>query len=395
VSGSTTANTFSATNVTASGNLTFTGTGNRITGDMSNATHANRVAFQSSTTNGSTSPFFIPNGTGTTASIIVANASDPTNSSYGQLRVSGNNAVDLISARLGTGTDLPMTFITGGSERMRIDTSGNVGIGVVPSAWRTSDRKNLQVDGGALSAGNTFSVLYANAYLDASAVSRYVYTGSASNYAQSAVGHVWSTAVSGTAGDAISFSERMRIDSSGNLLVGKTAPESSERLGVKSSGNTSSTYGARFDNSSGTAIFMLRDDGYVRSPTTYNLTGGTANLSIDASGFITRSTSSLRYKRDIETYNKGLNAVATLRPVFYKSSVIDASGNLPDTQFAGLIAEELHDAGFSEFVEYNEQGQPDAVRYGNMVSLAFKAIQEQQAIIESLKTRIEALEAQA
>jgi hypothetical protein len=138
-----------------------------------------------------------------------------------QVSVNATEA-QLVSTLAGTGTYLPMTFYTGGSERMRVDTSGNVGIGVVPSAWRTSDRKNLQVDGGALSAGNTFSVLYANAYLDASAVSRYVYTGSASNYAQSAVGHVWSSAISGTAGDPITFLERMRIDSNGNLLVGST-----------------------------------------------------------------------------------------------------------------------------------------------------------------------------
>ena len=38
--------------VSISGNATFTGTGNRILGDFSNATIANRVAFQTSTTNG-------------------------------------------------------------------------------------------------------------------------------------------------------------------------------------------------------------------------------------------------------------------------------------------------------------------------------------------------------
>ena len=46
--------TGSATSLTTSGNLTFTGTGNRILGDMSNATAASRVSFQSSTTNGNT-----------------------------------------------------------------------------------------------------------------------------------------------------------------------------------------------------------------------------------------------------------------------------------------------------------------------------------------------------
>jgi hypothetical protein len=84
------------------------------------------VAFQSSTINGPTSPFFIPNGTGNIASVVVANASDPTNSSFGQLAVIGTTEVRVLSGLLGTGTYLPMAFYTGGSERMRIDTSGNV-----------------------------------------------------------------------------------------------------------------------------------------------------------------------------------------------------------------------------------------------------------------------------
>jgi hypothetical protein len=100
----------------------FSATGQRITGDFSNATHANRVAFQSSTTNGSTTPFFIPNGTGNTAGIVVANASDPTNCSFGQL-VAGTTSVAVVSSILGTGTYLPMTFFTGGSESLRLSAT--------------------------------------------------------------------------------------------------------------------------------------------------------------------------------------------------------------------------------------------------------------------------------
>jgi hypothetical protein len=57
-----------------------------------------------------------------------------------------------------------------------------------------------------------------------------------------------------------------------------------------------------------------------------------------------------------------------------------------------LIAEEVHDAGLTEFVQYNDDGEPDALAYGNMVSLCIKAIQEQQAIITALETRLSALE---
>jgi hypothetical protein len=109
-------------------NLTFSGTGNRITGDFSNATVANRVAFQSSTTNGNINAGFLPNGTATQAVVRVYNNSDPTNAAGLDINANSTTA-SLNSIITGTGTYLPLTMFTGNSERLRIDTSGNVGIG--------------------------------------------------------------------------------------------------------------------------------------------------------------------------------------------------------------------------------------------------------------------------
>jgi hypothetical protein len=132
--GSGTANTgaftsLTATSISDSGNLTFTGTGNRITGDFSNATQANRVAFQTSTTNGNTTLNSLPNGTGIQTALNFFDNSDPTNA--GTLNLVSNTTEKSIRAAItGTGTYLPMTFYTNGAEKMRLDTSGNLGLGV-------------------------------------------------------------------------------------------------------------------------------------------------------------------------------------------------------------------------------------------------------------------------
>jgi len=110
------------------GNVAITGSARRITGDFSNGTVANRVAFQTSTTNGNTAINAIPNGTSTTSSFQAFNTNDPANASATQVLVSSTES-SFRNAINGTGTYLPMTFYTNGSERMRIDTSGNVQIG--------------------------------------------------------------------------------------------------------------------------------------------------------------------------------------------------------------------------------------------------------------------------
>ena len=116
------------TSLSDSGNLTFTSTANRITGDMSNATVANRVLIQTSTVNGQTATGIMPNGAGTQAQWAVYNSSDPANSSQGRILITAS-LLSFQNLASGTGTSLPMAFFTGGSERVRIEAGGNVGVG--------------------------------------------------------------------------------------------------------------------------------------------------------------------------------------------------------------------------------------------------------------------------
>jgi hypothetical protein len=115
-----------------SGNLQFLGSAQRITGDFSNGTLANRALFQTSTANEATSIATIPSGTGSAGNFRVFGGTDVNNTNFADFVLSNAAGAVLIrSDKNGTGTYLPMTFYTGGSERMRIATDGQRSTNVV------------------------------------------------------------------------------------------------------------------------------------------------------------------------------------------------------------------------------------------------------------------------
>jgi hypothetical protein len=311
---------------------------------------------------------------GTTAVTIDTsqNVGIGTTSPSQKLQVSGNVRATAFyvdgAAYVGTAGSDTLTFIANAAERMRIDSAGNVGIGT------TSPSSALTIGAGGIARFNRADNVTYNEI-------KYVTSGD-QFYFNQANGGVYTFNITG--------SEKMRIDSSGNLLVGQTG--TTGRIGVTSTTTDSSAYGIYIQDSASALMFYVRNDGVVstgaKTASPYNnTTASAANMFVSSAGILQRSTSSLKYKTDVQDATHGLVDALKLRAVTYKGK------NDGKTIFGGLIAEEVHEAGLTEFVQYAEDGSPDALNYGNMVSLAFKAIQEQQALIQSLTIRLTALEA--
>jgi hypothetical protein len=279
--------------------------------------------------------------------------------------VTGTRFDPTSSSATGNGMFLPTTntlgFSTNGSERMRIDASGNLGLGVTPSAWSLSGMTAMQIKNAAYFGYLNNAYVGGNAYYDGGW--KFIANGGAALYAQytSTGEHQWlvSNSLSGTAGTAISFTQAMTLDADGDLGIGEASP--TQKLHVVGNARITGAYDVT--------------------------TGSAANVFVTTDGVLQRSTSSIKYKMDVEDYNKGLNEVMKLRPVTYKS--INTNN---DKIYAGFIAEELADLKLTELYENNDNGEPDAISYAYMVTLLTKAIQQQQSQIEDLKKKIINLE---
>lgn len=112
----------------------------------------------------------------------------------------------------------------------------------------------------------------------------------------------------------------------------------------------------------------------------YPTTGGGSQLVIE-NNVIKASTSSERYKENIRVYDRGLEDLNKLDPVYF-----NFKGN--PTIRAGLIAERVADSGLEEFVVREDNGTIESVNYHHMIVLLINSIKELQSEINDLKSKI-------
>ena len=280
-----------------------------------------------------------------------------------------------------------IAFSEGGVEAARFDSAGNLGIATTsPSTYgKLAVRAGITVSAGSTSlTGTTFSTS------DAANSTFWINHASAvTNLVTDAPMAFWTASGSGVA-------ERARILSDGTFIIGKTTTSSSAN-GAYFTAN--GTLGMDFTISTTNEALTLNNISTAGTAQMDFRTAGTekGNISWNNTNTTYNTTSDYRLKNTITPMTGALAKVALLKPCTYKWNIDGSNGE-------GFIAHEL-----AEVVPQAVTGEKDEIRTytdedGNertrpkyqgidtsvLVATLTAAIQEQQAIIESLKARLDA-----
>lgn len=298
-----------------------------------------------------------------------------------------NSAPDQVVSLTGAGT----TVVTGTYPNFTI-TSNDQYAGTVTSVSGTGSVNGITLTGTVTSSGNitlggTLSGVSLTTQVTGTLPVGNGGTGTATTFTAGSIVYA------GASGVYAQDNATLNWDSTNKTLgVGRTAA-GNVRAFFRGGSTGSGAFSIYAENSAATAIFGTRDDGAIYTGAAalspYNLTtAAAANLVVGADRYLYRSTSSARYKTRIVDYPRGLSDIHKLRPVFYRGRGKIDKGK----RFAGFVAEEVHDAGFDEFVVLDAEGQPDALHYGNMTALLVKALQDASNKIDDLTARVAELE---
>ena len=261
-----------------------------------------------------------------------------------------------------------IAFAEGGAEVARFDSSGNLGIGTSSPATKIDARLSGTSSGTVINVGNTGTGIFGGVGVS---------DGGAYPI------ELWGSALSFKTGSSTyaSATEKMRIDSSGNLLVGTTSNGRTD-----SNGTAIDPTGIVYQNHiSGTASGSF----YTRFSLAATQIGSISQNGTTAVSYTT--SSDYRLKENIAPMTGALAKVSALKPVTYKWIADGSDGQ-------GFIAHELAEVvpdcvvGEKDAVDAEGNPQYQGIDTSFLVATLTAAIQEQQAIITDLKSRIEALE---
>jgi hypothetical protein len=282
---------------------------------------------------------------------------------------SNNGSIWFADATTGTGryaggldyshSDDTLIFYSATQGNMRLNASGNLGLGVTPSAWSGGGvARAIQVSPYVAlfsnGAGNTASALTHNAYYDGTnwkyiessvGATRYEMTG-----ANAGSTHSWSISAGGTAGTAISFTPAMTLDASGNLLVGTTSASgilaASGRGYIEVNGTTDSAVGFKSNGTLGGYLYNsateFRVSNYSNNPLTFH-TNNTERARITSGGYSkfsntgTYSNSALYH----EFYQTNNNTALLVRAIdsTFSESVLTVQGDRTTTNGTYYLAD--------------------------------------------------------
>ena len=315
--------------------VTGTGTTNYLPKFTGASTIGNSLVYDDGTRvfiNATTAPalgspkFFVKMATANSyEGILVASSSN-----NNVIAIAHTGSIGLITTNYGTGgTNTNLGFGTGGATQMTLDTSGNLGLGVTPSAWFTS-AKVIQVLGAALEGRTTVTQLWCNGYVDAGASGNfYQYTGFASKYTQVNSEHQWFTAPSGTAGNAITFTQAMTLDANNNFYLGGTTnPYSAARMVIEHTSTYNRTMFKR-----GVNFVEITPSGVYGSINVI-----TSNYTAEGSSYSPLALSARQNQNDLYLSTSGNILIGTTTDAGYKLDVSGTSRFAASYTASGSVA---------------------------------------------------------